>query len=340
MPDIDLRIHPGQRDRGAGARAAAQVSCPPVAELWLGLGIPGEHGETGRTSPLTLDHVVECLSLIGVWSPRIVHAADTAGVGAIHHQRAGAVGPGGREQCRHCASFGAAEQDRLLRSGGSHHRLHILDPLFERWRPNGPVGQARAAFVEQDQPRERCEAAQETGIPRLVPVFFDIGDPAGNVNQVDRSGSHHLVGNAEFANLRVLGNWFLNSHCWPLAASRHRSVSPPPPNGRFPSSIRFPCCPACGIRVDAHRVGNVVSARMLRIVFPIARKESVSPPNLRPGTAFCPGRNLTRRWISAAARSQPAAPRRRGKRYWKGSWVALPGLRNQNTRPTIRTYVR
>jgi hypothetical protein len=51
------------------------------------------------------------------------------------------------------------------------------------------------------EPRQPLEEAHEGG---LVPSHLDIRNESGDENEVDRPGAEHLVGDVDFAALRVL----------------------------------------------------------------------------------------------------------------------------------------
>ena len=102
---------------------------------------------------------------------------------------------GGREQAGQRARLGCAVDDRTLgadlvhhRAGVVHARLHVRR-AFHRHR----IRHAAATPVEDDQPRERAEPAQEPLVTRLLPDDLDVGVPRLQVDKVDRAVAQHLV---------------------------------------------------------------------------------------------------------------------------------------------------
>ncbi len=119
-------------------------------------------------------------------------------------------GVGRREEDRHRASFGDAHQDRGLRAHGVQDRAHVVHPLLERADADA-VGQAHAAFVEQDEPREGSEPFASPAVIAHLPEHLEIGDRAGHEDEVERSVSEHLIGDVDVAVRRVLDR--RSAHC-------------------------------------------------------------------------------------------------------------------------------
>ena len=127
---------------------------------------------------------------------------------AVEHERDRALRVGRGEQHRHRAALGDAEDDRPLRSDGVHHRAHVVHARLEVGKPvlRHPIGEADAALVEQDQPRERREAFEEPGEAGGVPHRLDVRDPPHHEDHVDGSVAHHLIGDVDpVGRLRVAG---------------------------------------------------------------------------------------------------------------------------------------
>src|SRR5262249_16004065 len=68
-----------------------------------------------------------------------------------------------------------------------------------------PIAQSGAAFVEHDEAAEGSQPAQELGVSRILPVDIEIGDKAGNEDQIDRSVAYDLVGDANVSAASVMG---------------------------------------------------------------------------------------------------------------------------------------
>lgn len=89
----------------------------------------------------------------------------------------------------------------------SRDRTHIVHPQLERWQAlvRHAVGEAGAAFVEQDQARERREPPQKVRVLGHLPALLDIRDPARNPDQVERPLPDNLIGDVDLADLGIKG---------------------------------------------------------------------------------------------------------------------------------------
>jgi hypothetical protein len=56
----------------------------------------------------------------------------------------------GSQECGERSPLGDTKDGRAFEIYSVHHGEHIVDVLFERWKPNRPVGQTSATLVEQD----------------------------------------------------------------------------------------------------------------------------------------------------------------------------------------------
>ena len=205
VANVDLGVHPRQRHGGARARAHAQVGCPPLAERGIG-GLRGRpHLDADGASPLGDHLVAERIALLARRAPRVVLVAQPPGVAADHHERLGLLRVRRREQAAQRAAFGDAQQDRALRSHRVHDRPHVVQPLLERGqlRDGDRIGQPRPPLVEQNQARHRRQASEEPGERRLAPEVLEMRDPTHDEDQIDRAGSHDLVGDVHVSAPRV-----------------------------------------------------------------------------------------------------------------------------------------
>ena len=105
--------------------------------------------------------------------------------GGVQHERAHALGVGGREHRRHRAALERAHDRDPLRAGGVHHGDHVVHLLLERRRAPERVGQPGAAPVERDQAGEAREPAHHALERGLGPEVLDLGDPRRDPQQVD-----------------------------------------------------------------------------------------------------------------------------------------------------------
>ena len=126
-----------------------------------------------------------------------------SGIAGVKRQRPGALGIGGGKQHAHRPTLGDAEQRGAFGAHCIHDRADIVHALFEMSDADMPVGEAGAAFVEQDQPGKRSQAGKELSRAGRPPSQLDVGNEARNEDQVKRAVADHLVGNVHIAAFRV-----------------------------------------------------------------------------------------------------------------------------------------
>ena len=134
-------------------------------------GRPGEEPVAASALPQRSGswriHVVELLAACA--SPQGQSSVFSSFTSAPTSSSAcGAFRVGRREEHRHRPAFGDADQRRALRAGGVHHGPHVVHPLLERADPRA-LGEAHAALVEQDQPRERRQLLAEAPVAGVLP---------------------------------------------------------------------------------------------------------------------------------------------------------------------------
>lgn len=111
---------------------------------------------------------------------------------------------GGREQNAHGGALGESDQRGTLRADRIHDRADIINTLIERGYVGQPVREALPSFVEGDDPGELGQPAKNLRVARQLMLIVDMRDDAGDQDYVDRPVTHHLVGDAEIATLRIL----------------------------------------------------------------------------------------------------------------------------------------
>jgi hypothetical protein len=125
-------------------------------------------------------------------------------IAAVQHQSRDTRGIRRGEQERHWSSLGDAEERGSLAAHGIHHGPHVIHPLLERRDAANAIGEPRPALVEPDEPRERAQALEEAGRPRMLPLIFQVRHEAGDDDEAERPASRHLVGDVQTAALCVL----------------------------------------------------------------------------------------------------------------------------------------
>ena len=66
-------------------------------------------------------------------------------------------------------------------------------------RPPTAIGEPGPALVEEDQPREGREPAEEARVARLLPRQLEVGDPARDKDEVERAVADDLIGDVDVA---------------------------------------------------------------------------------------------------------------------------------------------
>ena len=203
--DVDLGVHPCQRDGRAGARAHPEVRRPPLAEGRIGGSRRRPLLDADRSAPFIDDLLTERVALFARRPPGVIGIAETPRVAADHDQRFGPFRVRRRKQAAHRAALGHTQQHCPLRSRRLHDGAHVVEPLFERREltDRHRIGQSGATLVEQDQPRHRREAIQKLCKRWLVPEVLEVRDPAHHEDQIDGTGTDHFVGDVHVAAVRV-----------------------------------------------------------------------------------------------------------------------------------------
>ena len=217
--DVDLRVHAGEPERRARARAHAQVRRPPLPERGIVRLARRALLQADRPAPAAHDLLAERVPLLARRAPRVVRLAQALRVAADHHQRFGALRVRRREQAAHRSALGHAQQRGARGAHRVHHRADVVHPLLERRQLRHAVREAGAALVEQDQPRERGEPEEEARERGLLPEVLEVRDPAHHEHEVERAVAHDLVGDVDVAAARVA---HARSHGHDPVAAVHR----------------------------------------------------------------------------------------------------------------------
>ena len=204
VADVDLGVHSRERDRSGRTRAHPQVRRPPVAKRPIAGDARRPGLDADRTAPALENLAAERFALLLRRRPRVVGRSQTPRVGADHDERFGLVRVRGGEKAAHRPAFGHAKQHGAPRADGVQHRPHVVHALFERRQIRHAIGQAGAALVEEDQPRETRQPPQESRERRLVPEVLEVRHPAHHEDEVDRAAPKHLIRDVDVAASRVV----------------------------------------------------------------------------------------------------------------------------------------
>ncbi len=193
---VDARVHLHQCSHRAGARSGTTSLAPPPRHRIVGRG--AHHLHVALEAPLREPAFDLGGANLRRRSPRVVLVRVPAlGEGPEEHECVHALGIRGRQEDRERAAFGVPEHDRPLAARSVHHRAKVVHPRLEVGHALGPVREAGAALVEAQQPRERAEAIEEVRMTRLLPVLLEMRDEPGHEQEIDRSSTGHLIGDAE-----------------------------------------------------------------------------------------------------------------------------------------------
>ena len=134
---------------------------------------------------------------------REVGRRDDPRPGVVEHQRHHALRVRGREHGAELApGRPRAEQGGALGAGVVHDGADVVHAGLEARQVPGPVGETRAALIEQDQPGEVGEPPAELDEDGLLPGPHQI-DHERHEDQIDRPLTHDLVGDADIGGARV-----------------------------------------------------------------------------------------------------------------------------------------
>ncbi len=171
-------------------------------------------------------------------APRVVGRPDPRRLRAPQDEAARPLGVRGREDARHAAALGRAEDERALAPRGVHHGTDVVGSLLERRRGRRTVAHARPPLVEPDQSSERAQALDQRGRLRDLPEQLQVRHRARGVHQVDRVAlARDLVGDHHVAAPRV-----------PRLGPRYHACEPTPhagpsrPSHRLSSGSRHRPC--------------------------------------------------------------------------------------------------
>ena len=101
---------------------------------------------------------------------------------------------------RRCEERGEAtpstvpDKHRPLGSSAVQDSAKVVRPHVEVGRTENPVGEARPAFVEQDDPRECREPLEKMSSPGSLELDLEVPRHPERVHEVDRPFATHLIG--------------------------------------------------------------------------------------------------------------------------------------------------
>jgi hypothetical protein len=238
---------------GLGGGHRRQVEHPPpLAKRRVGhlARRQPQHQLVGGVERPVLEARQEPIAVFFAGAPGIVVVAHAGRVRGVGDHRAGPLGVGGGKQQRHPPAQVGAEQRRPLGADGVQDQAEVVHVLLEGLAAGAAVGQAGAEAVQQDEPREGGQLAQEPGHRRLLPLQPQMGGIARHEDQVQLAVAEHLVG--ELVPVRAAGE----ADGWAKAHPRSLRGDPAPATRRHhpalnadtsePSLAHLDCCrPRC-----------------------------------------------------------------------------------------------
>ena len=201
VPDVDLHRDPEPGDRrGRGAREPARLGVPLTEALVVGEArrerADAERRRApprvvGGRGPLPADPRSKPHGKPGAIVRRGYEAPSTSADDALRERR--------RVERAHRPALGSAEERRALGRRRVEHRRDVVEQLLERPERENPVGEARAAPVEHDQPGEGGHPLDEGGVRGPPLVLLEVREVPGRPDEVDRPVADDLVRDPEIA---------------------------------------------------------------------------------------------------------------------------------------------
>src|SRR5277367_15838 len=201
MTDIAFIVCSHQSENCPRARRGALEPAKPLDEGFVSTQARRIDVDQDALAPVRVQcakESIESLLAQGPWFR--LHRSK----GAKHHESRGSLGVGGGEHQCHRAAFRPAKDGRARRTGRIQYRLHVANSLFETVLGD-PIGEALAALVEYDYPRERGESFQNVLVGRQFPEDFDVRKRSWHQHDVARAVAENPVSDVHIAALSVLG---------------------------------------------------------------------------------------------------------------------------------------
>ena len=204
VANVDLHRDPEPGERRRRRAREATGLCVPLPEPLV-----ADHRRSQRVeaevaaAPLRLVGDEDRLQRVLVEAPRIVGRPRSPRVRRRENERRRPLRERRGEERADRAALGTAEQRCPLRAGGVHHGEDVVHHLLVGADLEDPVGEPRAAPVEDDQARERRDPVEERLVRRPPLVLLEVRHVARREDEIDRPVAEHLVRDVELAALRV-----------------------------------------------------------------------------------------------------------------------------------------
>lgn len=156
--------------------------------------------------------------------------------GGIEDERPRPLRVGRREDDREGAAVALCEYHGLLAAGCVQDRPGVVHSAFERWQLviRDTIREPGSTPVEDDETEGGCQPAEEPRDRGLLPVQVEMGDPAGDVQQIEGAVAQDLVGDVDGAASRVahLGGIHERQVSAPIRSMARRHALKPAGGGR------------------------------------------------------------------------------------------------------------
>ena len=206
VTDVDQGVHLEQGSNRARACGGSAALAPPPCHRVVGGRAHDPH--VRLEAPVPGENLDPGGALLRRPRPRVVLVGQRAlRVGPEEHEPRDALRMRPGVEDRQRAALRVPEQDRPPAFCGFLDGAQVVHAGLEIRDARRPVGEAGAALVEADQPRERAESLEERSVAGLLPVLFEMGDEPGDEEHVDHSVAGHLIGDAQLAASRVADGW-------------------------------------------------------------------------------------------------------------------------------------
>src|SRR5919107_70416 len=99
------------------------------------------------------------------------------------------------------------KHDSALAAYRIHHRSHIVHTLLQGRDTSHPVREPSSPLVQEDEPREGCEALHKPDNRWCFPVMLEVRNKAGHEHHVEGTVAKHLIGDVSIVASGVSDLW-------------------------------------------------------------------------------------------------------------------------------------
>ena len=203
---IDLAVHHLIGIDGRWARRRAHVTGDSFDRgRWR---VPAHAGTRSddviNRRPTVFNHCEHLIVLISCLCPGVILARDPTSLRTPDEERLYPLRMSSREETRHRATLGDAENVSALDSGVVHHCADVVGALLEGRHMHGAIGKTGAALIEANEAAELAEALEEKRALRDFPIQIEMRHRPRRPDHVEGPIPRNLICDAHVATARVL----------------------------------------------------------------------------------------------------------------------------------------